>query len=522
MGTHVRRLARWARDLTWEDLPPSVQVRARLQHLSAAGSLRALSQRELASTLRRAGPSRGSARLVTGGSSTRTAAVRLHAGLGTWLDTDDHLLFGNTSASATAAAWAAAKGHTVGELLTATVAANEVAGRIGASLFFGPSPAGVQATVHAASSAVTMGLLEGLDAERLAHALALALAMPHRVPERTWLGGGLGKALVSGQPAATAVQAVAMARDGARGPLDILDDRDGLLGALSWVPLRAAFTGLGAAWLTETLAFGLMPVHPVNAPSVQAVHEILMRHVRAADKRLRVNQVDKIELDVTAPTFALAGMRARHPGHSPASIPACLKTSVGALVADHELDVAQLEEASLARRHDDIAEVAAKVEVRHDWARTMDLVEHAVDVLQPLLAGVTSSELRTVAMRASGVYGSLPVGAAEVLTLLRRRPGRLMERIRYASGNLADARLDQWQYRYGCEVRVYTTRGGSWPERREVAWGSPGWPWADTQDRVLQKFAGSVEREALAAAAALRDADPGDDATGYVDALLSE
>lgn len=521
MGTHVRRLARWARDLTWEALPPSVQARARLQHLSAAGSVKALAGRDVARTLRRAGPSRGSARLVTGGSSTRAAAVRLHAGLGTWLDTDDHLLFGNTSASATAAAWAAAKGHTVGELLTATVAANEVAGRIGASMFFGPSPAGVQATVHAAASAVSLGLLEGLDADALAHALALSLAMPHRVPQRTWLGGGLPKALIAGQPAAAAVDAVALARDGARGPLDILDDRDGLLGALSWVPLRAAFTGLGQAWLTETLAFGLMPAHPVNAPTVQAVHEILMRHVRAADKRLRVNQVDKIELDVAAPAFSLAAMRARHTGHSPAAIPACLKTSIGALVADHELGVEQLEAASLARRRDAIADVAAKVEVRHDWARTLDLVEHAVDVLQPLLAGVTSSELRTVAMRASGVYSGLPVGASEVITLLRRRPGRLLERIRYASGNLADARLDQWQYRYGCEVRVYTTRGGSWPERRDVAWGSPGWPWADTQDRVLQKFAGSVEREAVAAAASLRDTEVGDEAPGFVDALLS-
>ena len=522
MGTHVERLARWARDLTWADLPASVQLRARLQHLSAAGSVRAVADRDVASSLRRAGPSRGSASLVTGGTSTRQAAVRLHAGLGSWLDMDDHLLFGNPSSAGTAAGWAAAKGRTVGELLTATVAANEVAGRIGASMLLGPSPAGVQATVHAAAAAVTYGLLEGLDADRLAHGLALALSMPFRVPTRAWLGGGLAKAMISAVPATNAVDAMELARDGAHGPLDILDDRDGLLGALSWVPLRAAFTGLGQAWLTETLAFGLSPVHPFNAPAVQAVDEILNRHIRAADKRLRVDQFDKVEIDCSAPTFALANMRARHPGQDPASIPSCVKTAIGVLVGEHELGPAQLEQSYLDQHRDNIAKVAAKVEVRHDWNRTLDLLEHGVEALAPLFAGVTSKELRTLGMRASGVYGGLPIGASDVLTLVRRRPGRLQERIKYTTGNLADADLDQWQYRYTCEVKLYTTRGGSWPERRVVAWGSPGWPWADTQARVLRKFVGSDDADALTAAEVLRDTDVGADAEGFVAALLGQ
>jgi len=522
MGTIIERLATWARDLSYDDLPRSVRERVRLQHLSAAGAIKAVADRPFAEQLRRAGGTRGKAALVGGKTAPQRDALRLHMALGTLLDHDDHLVFGPVGIGATAGAWAAAKGHTVRDLHTATVAANEVAGRVGASLIFGPSPGAIWSAVHAAGVTTALGLLEGLDSDELAHALALALAVPRRVPLASQLGGGLGKGLIAAGPAVQAVDAVAMAKEGAKGPLSLLDDRDGLLGALTWVPLRNAYTGLGKAWLTETLAFGLMPVSPFFAVPVQAVHEILMRHVKAADKRLRVNQVDRIELSVSAPTFNLAELRSRHPSLAPGAVSSCLRTSIGVLVAEHSLGPAELTEGFLARKHDAITEVASKVEISHDWDRTLDLVEHVVDVLGPLLAGVTSAELRTAGLRATGTYGRLPLGGRDLLMVLRRRPGQLMERLRYQTGDLSEAPLEQWQFRYGAEVKVYTTRGGNWPERRDVAWGSPGWDWSDSVGRVHAKFAGAgADEEALAAAEALGKTDLSADATGYVKALLA-
>ena len=187
MSHTVRRLAQWARSLTSADVPPAILERVRLQHLSVAGACRAVKDRPLAKVLRKAGGKRGAADLITGGSAPKRDAVRLHAGLSVWLDHDDYLFMGHTGHGGVTAAWAHAKGHNVDALLTATVAANEVAGRVGASMLLGPTNGQGWAAVSAVSAAVSAGLLEGLSADELAHAIALALAMPHRVPKGRWI-----------------------------------------------------------------------------------------------------------------------------------------------------------------------------------------------------------------------------------------------------------------------------------------------------------------------------------------------
>jgi hypothetical protein len=88
-------------------------------------------------------------------------------------------------------------------------------------------------------------------------------------------------------------------------------------------------------------------------------------------------------------------------------------------------------------------------------------------------------------------HGNLPApGVADLLVIAKARPDRLMERIRYASGDLADARVDEWQLRFGAQVRVGTIRGGSWPSSQPIAIASPGWSWAETRDLVIEKYAG--------------------------------
>jgi len=99
------------------------------------------------------------------------------------------------------------------------------------------------------------------------------------------------------------------------------------------------------------------------------------------------------------------------------------------------------------------------------------------------------------------------------VAILRARPDALLDRIRHSSGDLAEARLDEWQFRFGTEVRLHTTRGGSWPERRSIPEGSPGWPWDRTVDRV--------QAERGEGARAMVEASGAEDAEGWVRALLT-
>ncbi len=440
--------------------------------------------------------------------------MRLHLGLAGGMGWTDSLLFGQPASAGAMATWGSAKGHSVGDLLRATVAANEVGGRVGASLLLGPGLGLDGAPAVAASVATALGLLEGLDADTLAHAIGLALCASTPSPRGVVLGGAGGRALAAAAPGLAAMDAVDLARAGMTAPLNLLDDPTGPLSAWSYLPLRHAFTGLGSAWLTDTLAFRLDPLHPYAQVPVQATMEVLRRHVRAADKRLRADQVDCIVVTTGAPGWMLEQQMEARPGLGTTQANSSIRRAIGLAVATHDLGPASFFPACLDAVSDRVAHVAHRVEVQHDWSRSAALLEHAVDVWGPLLSGLSASELRRAAQAAAQDLGHrLPTpGAADLVALLKLRPAHLLERLRYAPHDLGAARLDQWQERLDTEVVVMTTRGGSWPERRALPEGSPGWPWADTQRRVLERFGDGAE--------AVKQAAIGEGAEGWVEALL--
>lgn len=497
MSSTIRELAGRAGAIFRADLPAPVVERARLQHLNLAGAVSAVRQEEWLAALVPGRSARGSAAIALGGRAPRREAVRLHCAMGGLLELDDAQLGGRIGAVAVPVAWAHGKGRRLDDLVRATVAANEVCGRLGLALALSPLAGRGQLLVSAWASVLVAGLLSDLDEDRLAHALALASVGVGQLGPRELLGGEGAAAIAQAAAAVAGLDAVELARGGATGALDLLDARDGLLERLSPVPLRHAFSGWGRAWLTTTCTF---PEHPIALPlqgALQGVEEILARHVKAAEKRLRADQVERVEIAVGAAAFQLDGLMGRWPAAGRYGLTARVSRAIGTLVVDGEYGPAGL----LARARPEaqqlaIAEVAGRVHLRHDWARTGKMVSHLVDVLAPVLAGLSADEIRRAASSRQVVgFPALPVAddATGILQMARLRPGALADRLRYQSGDLGDAALDELQLLLGADVRVLTTRGGGWPEHREVPIGSPGWSWADTVQRVERR----APREAL-------------------------
>jgi len=487
MSTALQTLARWAIDLTPSELPADVLERARMQHLALAGAARAGVSLPAGRAAIKAASSRGGARLLPSNRrGTRRDAVRFHAGAAAQLSLEDGLLGGWTGAGA-AASWGWARGSTLDDLLAATAVANEVAGRLGCALLLSEEPAARQAVI-ALSTAAAAARLQGLSAEQAAHAFALALQSPRTVPGRIAFGAGDSRGRVAGESASDGLLAVDAARAGLQGPLDLLDDRGGLL-TLSPLPLRPAFTGLGATWLTRTLSFKRHPVHDLLQVPVQAVAEILTRHIKAADKRLRKDQVASVTIKVTAPTLALETRAAAWPGLHPTGISRSVSRAVGALLTAHELTPTQLDAAWLEENRDSVARIASGVTLTHDWALTLGQLEHLFTAASPLFTGVTASELRDWMrglIRSWGVALGAP-GGRQALDALKLLPGRIQSRLRRESGDLSTFDEDEWRFKNAIDMRLYTIRGGWWPERRELPEGSPGWPWEDTRAIVQER-----------------------------------
>ena len=111
---------------------------------------------------------------MAGGKRTSAhAAARVHSARAAWTDRLDHMLGGPTGVGSVTAAWSASKGSSLGDLLTATVVANEVAGRVGAALMLGPHYGAGAGWVYASSAAIASGRLMGLDTEQMGHACVL-------------------------------------------------------------------------------------------------------------------------------------------------------------------------------------------------------------------------------------------------------------------------------------------------------------------------------------------------------------
>jgi hypothetical protein len=340
--TICEEIAAWAVGLRVDDLPPSVRERAGLQAMCVAAG-RAAGEAAAA-------PFAAVAPEGPVGEIYRSAAASIAH------DWDDYLFMGHTGHSAVPAAAAFASDPE--RALVAQVAANEVAGRLGAALFLGPHNGQFWASIHCASAAVAASVGLGLDAERAAHALAIALYQP---PYGMWPGfmGPQSKLLTAAEPGAVGARAALLAADGVTGALDVIEHPRGVLASLSFAPRPDMFGALGSVWLTDTLAFKRLP----GCAYLQSVGEA------ALASGVEAGQVARVEVEAGWLTCEMEEL-GRGPDLTPIRVnfSATLTTAVALLAG--RFTPAELSPVSLGEREPEIRELAARISVVHDPALT--------------------------------------------------------------------------------------------------------------------------------------------------------
>jgi hypothetical protein len=245
--------------------------------------------------------------------------------------------------------------------------------------------------------------------------------------------------------------------------------------------LPAAWTGLGAAWWTHSLIHRAHPGALRLLVPLQAMDEVLRRHVKAAEKRLRADQIERVVVRTGLPLPGAAG-----PSGWPAAARS-LPALIAALVQSHVLSLDGLRaplEGDLAR----LAAVAERVVVEHDPVRALSTPLSVLEVAPQLLGGL-SARARLAALGQLLRPGAAPLGAGWWRGLKRLPSAALVEQAldaaRSSAGDLAGARLDELALRADTELVLSTTRGGSWPERRGLFAGGPAAPWEPTVQGAL-------------------------------------
>jgi len=397
MATLLEQMADFAAGLRWDDVPPAVRRRARLQALSALGaalaSPREPGARKVLSQL--AGGHRPGDSLLwaTGDRVSLHAAVVGNATSTCAFDWDEVLLLAHPSHSAVTVAWGlgAARDATLGEVLCAQVAANELAGRLGLACFFGPQNGQHQPLLHHAGGAAAAARLLGLSAEATADALALALAQPQTALWPAFLGEIESKVLTAAHPTELGLAAAEHAAAGVRGPRDILDHPRGVLHRFAFLPAPRALGGLGRTWLTHTLQIKQHAACWYFQAPLDALAR-LRKRVEPAER----DAVRRIHCGATLLATAVHGLgtQAQRAGDAGALSPNVmnfrLDTSLALMWLRGRLTPAELGEAARSEVAQQIQRLAALTEVTHrvDLSQaTVTAVHEALDLPRLLHAG---------------------------------------------------------------------------------------------------------------------------------------
>jgi len=459
--TVCQELGRFAAGLSLAEVPERVAQRARLQTAAVLAAGRA---GESAAAPFAAHAPDGPVGEVYAGAAASIAH-----------DWDDYLFMGHTGHSSVWTAGAFAPDDPA-RALVAQIAGNEVAGRLGAALFFGPHNGQFWASIHCGGAATAAAVALGLDEERIAHALAIALYQP---PYGLFPGfmGPDTKLLTAADPAAQGARAALLAADGVRGALDIIESPRGLLSHFAFVRRPRMLGALGKVWLTDTLAFKPLP----GCAYIQAAVDAVLRAEIAAD------EVASIEVDSGFLTVSMEQL-APPEGLTPAGINFSTARSIAVALIAGRLTHEELDREWLAEHRAQVDELAGRVTVRHDWELTLDTLRGTVD------AGASTGDVSPgawlrIARRARqlGMVDVLDLG--ELGTLLRdsgsrREIGRLAGR--RGRGGIADLDTDAMRLSFPCRVRIRLSSGRTLEIEGEQR-GSCGRPVAEQRAVVEEK-----------------------------------
>jgi len=514
--TLLLEIAEWASALKYEQIPPRVIEKAKLQMLSVLGAIHSAARTRAGKILLETaknfhGP--GSSLLVPTGERVSLAAAALAwAGLSVAQDYDCYLLFGHTGHSAVSSSLLAGEmtDADAQEILLSQVIANEIEGRIGASVLLGPHNGQGWSFIHLLGSAAATSRLLGLDAEKTAQAMAVSFYQPTYVLYPGFMGPD-SKLLTSATPTMTGMQAAFLAAKGFTGALDILENRQGFFSHFAYYPLPMMVSGLGKAWVTDTLAYKIYPGCAYIDTTVDAIFEIMASYEKQTGEKLDAEQISEIVVEATALTVEmdrLSKVGISFDPLNPVSVNFSIPGNVALALIQGQLTGAELTDENLAANADQVRKLSAKVRLEHNLKMTIEMLEKMSPALKlpELFRSLSIPGLVRARRRLNKQYGRSmglewkelkKYWQSERQTLYPRAKRavrlRLSDWLRAEPGarkewSLADADLENFTMPFSARVSVVLKNGKTYAHRQDLPLAGPGRPWEERKMLVMAKF----------------------------------
>lgn len=427
----LKPMGRWLAQQRWDTIPEPAKRAARLQILNMIAAVHAsASSKETLDLLTSMRSGAGDATVIATGQRLAPAdAAFVNAAFSMAQDFDDIIWIGHTCHSAVFAALAVAEaeGKTSRDLIAAVVVANEIAGRIGGSTFFGPLNGQMWTFIHLVGGAAATAYLLGLDAEQSAHALAIAMSQPPFALQPAFLTP-TSKFLAASIPTQIGVQAGYYARAGMTGATSILEDRKGFWKWFAFCPLPGVLEDLGTWWAMQSLAIKTYPCCNYFQTACTAIESACGPRWPAAPEQIERLTVHTSKLGFEVTRFAREYAGADTPLLTPVGVGFDLGLCTAVLLHARRLTGDECEPEWLRRNADALRRWYTRIEIVHDPALTLRVLDTGwgIPAGREALQKLTSRDLLHLARSYRTHYGSSLLDPRDLIGWVRTA----LERIR--------------------------------------------------------------------------------------------
>ncbi len=424
------RAADWAVELTYSEIPKPVRRYAKAQLTSAVAAALWTQGHPVTTKIRatiRPQDDAGDATFLGVTQTTPEKAAYGNAALASALEFDDAILGGPIGRSSVFVSLAFAESHGVSgrDLLTAQVAANEIASRLASAAAIGPLDEERAMYIHAVGAAVGRSMIEGDDTETLADALGTALSQPVSPLDRS-LFGSESNVWNASESIKIGIAAVESARSGISGRRDVVEHEDGFLATQCTQPVPRYLCDLGERWHTMSLSVKQFPGSLWVAAPIEAALEVRSRFDRG---RTSVRAVDVYVPQTTITDDVRAESYADEQSASLTTTPRSISRNVAAALVNGERKPVRG-----AQSVDEVQAIADRVVLHHDPKLTVAAVQSngqcgntlGTGKLAPMQAALTIGPKATVRHLPTVLFaGRAPTPASSMERAERRFGARV-------------------------------------------------------------------------------------------------
>jgi 2-methylcitrate dehydratase PrpD len=449
----TREIAEWSSTLGYDDIPARLHAKSKLQILSVLGGIHAGRHSEGAMSgaeVARSWGGPGESTVFVGGDKLpRHNAIFANTIASVAFDFDDYLCFGHTGHSAVCGSFAYGEleGASGKDVLAAITVGNEVGGRLGGALLLGPQNGQMWSYIHVLEGACVAGRFVGLDSGRMANAIGVAFTQPPYPLMPAFMGPD-SKLMIPASTTIDGCRAAELASRGWTGNQSILEDRQGFLRRFNDQNFGWMLTGLGEAWVSDSLCYKVVPGCAYIDTAVDAFTEICRRFEADNGRRPTTDDVDEIHVRCGLLTSGMEGFAQTYRSAErlePISINFSVALSFGLILHAGALGPQFLSHKYLDANREGIEAVAAKVHMAHD--AEMD--------------------------KRAGEIGER--GSVSVRSLL-------------GGQTLAGQSFEGYVMTFPTEVTLRTATGAEYTELQDIPLGGAGRPWEETDALVREKF----------------------------------